>query len=534
MKNILNRKNIFNTQSLTLLLIIIAILLVANFISANHFGRLDLTADKQYSISKTTKDTLKKLDDLLTIKVYFSQTLPPDLTQTAQYIKDVLSEYKAYSHKVNVEIIDPAKDETTKSEVESLGIPEIEMQIMEKDQFKVQKGYLGIAIFFGSKKEIIPIVQDVANIEYELTSAIKRLTSENLKNIGFLTGHDEHDIYEIPSYAGMQTSPSDYTLIKKELDKNYNVTTIDISSGQKIENIDTLIVAGPQKALSDREFYEIDQFLMRGGQAIFLLDQVTIAGNLQTEINVTGLDKLLSNYGIQVNSNLVMDISNETVGFSSGYMQFYLPYPFWPKLIKDNFAKDNPIMARLQTISLPWSSSLNSLDKEGVTTTVLATTTYSGSTVSQPFNLDPQQQYNPTERKKVPMIILAKGQFKSAYAGQKAPEINSENSENVSADKTIDQAEKEIQIIAVGDSDFINDDNLKRFPDNAVFFQNAVDYLTMGSDLISIRAKTLQDRPLNQPSETKKTWIKIINLIMIPLLVIVFGVFRFYQRKKNK
>jgi ABC-2 type transport system permease protein len=533
MKNLLNRKNLFNTQSATLILIIIAVLVLINLISANHFARLDLTAEKQYTVSPVTKETLKKLDDLLTIKVYFSQQLPPNLAQTAQYVKDILGEYKAFSSKVNIELIDPAKDETTASELQSLGIPELQMQIMEKDEFKVQKGYFGLALFYADKKEVIPVVQDVQNLEYELTSAVKRLTSTELKKVGFLSGHDEHGIYENPYGAQSQATANDYTSIKKSLDKNYTVTPIDVSSGQKIENIDTLIIAGPKKALSERELYEIDQFIMRGGKVIFLLDEVTVGEGLQATANQTGLETLLANYGIKANTDLVIDVSNETVGFTSGYMQFMLPYPFWPKLIKDNLDKDNAIMNKLQTLTLPWVSSLSTSDKAGIAFTILATTTNSAATVSAPFNLDPQQQFSPTDRRKIPMIVLAKAKFASAYAGKDAPAFESKD-KTADTDKKIDQADQESQIVVVADSDFINDNSLQRFPDNAVFFLNAVDYVTMGSDLISIRAKTLTDRPIKSLDDEGKMITKGINIILIPLIVIIIGVVRFYRRKKNK
>ena len=532
MKNILNRKNLFTTQSIALLLIIIGLILVVNLISLNHFGRLDLTTDKQYTISSPTKNILKNLDDLLTIKVYFSQKLPPELAQTSQYVRDILGEYKAYSSKIKIEFIDPGTDETTKAEVQSIGIPEIEMQVLEKDEFKVQKGYLGIALFYSDKKEILPFIREAQNLEYDLTTAVKRLTSTELKKIGFLTGHDEHGLYDM-NFLGAETNQvNDYTTIKKSLDKNYTVTTTDITSGQKIENIDTLIIAGPKKALTERELYEVDQFIMRGGKVIFLLDEVIVGQGLQVTPNQTGLAKILSNYGIQANSDLVGDASNETVGFTSGYMQFFLPYPYWPKLVKDNFDKNNQIMNRLQTISLPWASSLSSLDKSDINLVILATTSYAGSTINSPFNIDPNQQYNPTDRKKIPMIILAEGKFTSAYAGQEAPKLEGEKT--TAAQKTINLAENGSQLMAIGNSNFIDDQNLQRFPDNAVFFLNSVDYLTMGPDLISIRAKALTDRPINKIDDEGKMIIKTVNIILIPLLVIIVGVIRFYRRKKNK
>lgn len=542
MKNILNRKTLFSSHSIALLLIILAILIIINLISVNHFGRLDLTAEKQYSLSNATKNTLDKLDDPLFIKVYFSQKLPPDIAMVDQYVKDILAEYNSFANNLQIEFIDPAKDAETETEVQSLGIPPIEMQIVEKDEFKVQKGYLGIALFYQDKTEIIPVVENTINLEYDLTSAIKRLTADQLKKIAFLSGHDEHGIISTPFDSPEQTQTNDYTTIKKALDQNYQVTTLDSTNGQPITDIDTLIIAGPKQELTEREVYQIDQFIMKGGHVIFLLDKVNVVPGLQGLLLETGLEELLNHYGIQINPDLVIDTTNENVAFSSGFMQFFLPYPFWPKLIKENFLLEHPVMAKLQTISFPWISSLTITEKENQETKIWATTTAKGGTVSQPFNLDPQQNFNPTTQKKIPLIAESQGQFNSFFAGKDIPldEATKKGEESVAfspveiedsqmAFQSLDQS----QILVIADSDFIADDYLQRFPGNLTLFLNAVDYLTLDSDLINIRAKTIQTRPLKEISNGWKTFIKVLNIIIIPLIIIFIGLFRFYWRKKT-
>ncbi|MCX6746171.1 MAG: GldG family protein [Candidatus Parcubacteria bacterium] len=526
MKNILNRKNIFSTQSILMLIIVVAVLVVINLISVNHFGRLDLTTDQEYSISDASKNIVKNLDDLLTIKVYFSSVLPPDLAQTEQYLKDILSEYQAYSKKIHIEFIDPAKDPKIKEEVQNLGIPEIEMQILQKDVFQVQKGYLGVALFYADKKEIIPVIQNTDNLEYDLTSAINRLTSQSLRSVAFLSGDEEHGLYSLPFDSGQQTATNDYSEIAKDLNKNYRVTTIDLTKDEKLDNIDTLIIAGPKKELSDKELYQIDQFIMKGGKAIFLIDKVMILPGLQAAPNKTNLEKLLSTYGIQLNEDLVIDSTDENVGFSSGQVQFLLPYPYWPKLIKNNFLKDHPVVAKLQSISLPWVSSLTPNPQPNIEIKTLATTTEQGATVKAPFDLNPQQNFNPTGLKKIPLILEAKGKFNSAFSDKPPNDLDTAG--------FIKEAEKESQIIVVANSNFINDNYASRFPENLVFFQNAVDYLTLDSNLIGIRSKTLTNRPLQKISEGTKTWIKVINIGLIPLIIIIIGVVRFYLRKRNK
>jgi gliding-associated putative ABC transporter substrate-binding component GldG len=542
MKNILNRKNLFSGHSIAILLIILAILIIINLISVNHFARLDLTEENRYSLSSATKNTLEQLEDPLFVKVYFSQKLPPDLARVEQYVKDILAEYGSFTTNLNIEFIDPAQDQETENKVRSMGIPPVEMQILEKDEFKVKKGYLGIALLYQDEKEIIPIIENTQNLEYDLTSAIKRLIADELKKIAFLTGHEEHGISSSPFAAPEKTDSNDYTKIKKALDKNYKVTSLDITNGDPIDGVDTLIIAGPKKALAEKETYQIDQFIMEGGRVIFLLDKINVAPGLQAMEIETGLEELLKHYGINVKTDLVIDTKNENVAFSSGMMQFYLPYPFWPKLIRDNFLLEHPVMAKLQTISLPWVSSLNITEKENLDTKILATTTDNGSTVSAPFNLDPQQNFNQTNQKKIPIIAESQGEFTSFFAGKEIPldeetkagqETMPVSSLNIEDSQMITQSLEQSQIIVIGDSDFISDNYLKRFPNNGTFFLNAVDYLTLDSDLINIRSKTIQERPLKDISDGWKTFIKVLNIIIIPLIIIIIGLVKFYLRKKK-
>jgi len=542
MKNILNRKNLFASHSFSVLAILLLIILVINLISINHFARLDLTNEKQYSLSSATKNTLDKIDDPLFIKAYFSQKLPPDLSIVDQYVKDILSEYHSISGNVRIEFIDPTQNEETEKEVQALGIPSIEMQMIEKDEFKIQKGYLGIAILYEDKKEIIPVVESTLNLEYDLTSAIKRLTSDSLKMVTFTTGHQEHGITQSPYQDPNVEQTADYTIIKKALEKNYLVHTLDTTDEKPITSADTLIVAGPKTDLTDKEIYEIDQFIMKGGRVIFLLDQINIMPGLQAVPQTTGLEELIKHYGIQMNQDLVIDSTNENVAFTSGSIQFFLPYPFWPKLIRDNFDLTNPVTSKLQTISFPWVSSLTTLEYENIQTNVWATTSKKGSTVTQPFNLDPQQNFANTNLSKTPIIVESKGQFASYFAGKEIPLAQSAKDniddtayspELTENNEPLLQSADQSQIIVIADSDFIADSYLQRFADNAIFFLNAVDYLTLDSDLINIRSKSITNREIKETSDTTRTWIKIINIILIPLLIIAIGVIKFYLRKKK-
>lgn len=540
-------KKILNSTTSTIsIILILGILGMINYISLRNFVRWDFTEDQQYSISEATKSTLAELNDLITIKVYFSKKLPPDLTEVSQYVHDILDEYTAFAEgNLNVLYLDPTTDDEVKNEAVALGIPELQMNVLEKDKFQVQNGFLGIGIFYEDKQEVLPVVQSIETLEYDLTSTIKKVSAEHVKVVGFLTGHGEHLTYQSATGEGR----GDYTLIRKELEKNYEVETVVIDNGQRIEGIDTLIVAGPQEEFSERDLFEIDQFIMQGGQAIFMLDGVKVGEGMQALTNETGIEALVDHYGVKVNFDLVMDRLNETVSFSSGYMQFVLPYPFWPKLVKDNFSQENMLISKLDSLVLPWASSLEIVEKNGIKTEILATTSKFGGKITKDFNLNPNQKFQAEGgREKIDMVAVSTGTFKSYFAGEMIPAP--EKQTDIPADgialndslelpddserEVVEKREEDGKILVIGDSDFLADGQLQRFGQNALFFLNAVDYLTLDSNLMSIRSRGLADRSFEEVSEQEKMIIRFVGIALIPILVGLFAIIKAVLRRKFK
>ena len=135
----------------------------------------------------------------------------------------------------------------------------MQINVIEKDKAEIANVYMGIAILYADKKEVLPVVQTTANLEYDLTSAILKVTSKEIKTLGFLTGHDELDVF------GQAFGP-----LRQELSKQYDVRKVPIEADKAIDaDVATLVVAGPKKELTEREKYEIDQFIMRGGRYSF-------------------------------------------------------------------------------------------------------------------------------------------------------------------------------------------------------------------------------------------------------------------------
>jgi gliding-associated putative ABC transporter substrate-binding component GldG len=486
-------------------LILAGILIVLNFFAYQIFYALDLTQNKDFSISKTTKDTLKNLDDIVNIKAYFSASLPSQYINLPQEVSDILSGYQTYSGgKVKYEFIDPKDNQDLQSELQIKGIPQLQFNVLAKDKYEVVNGYLGLAIQYGDKTEVIPVVQDTSNLEYLLTSKIKKLTTKDAPVIAFLSSN------------GSLSTETDIKEAYKSVSALYDVRQIDLSTDKEIPaEVKTLIIAGPKQAFKKEELQAIDKFVMRGGSLLLLLDGVTVGNSLQASVNKTGLDPLLAAYGLRLNQNLVLDSSAGIASFNQGFMTFNINYPFWPKVIKEDFDQNSTAVAKLESVVLPWASSIDVLqDKlpEGVTVIHLAKSTKEAWTQSEPFNLNPQQEMPKNKASQYDLAVSVAGKLKSTFGSD-----------------TTDNS----RVILVGDSDFLRD-SLASGNDNLIFFQNLVDSLSLDEGLINIRAKGIASRPLNELSDSSKASIRYLNVFGLTVLSLVFGLWRYYSRRRSR
>ena len=501
----INSKFIKKINSTALIAIVIGILIVLNFFSYNIFYRFDLTQNKDYSLSKASKRAAADLKDIVSVKAYFSADLPSQFLNLRQEVGDILDEYVSYSGgKIKAEFIDPKADQATKQELYAVGIPELQFNAIEKDKYQVINGYLGLLIKYGEKFQAIPVIQETKDLEYQITSAIKKLTSPKIPNIGFWQGNGAADLEKEVSAA------------YKKLGEIYNVSLVNYAADKKItDDLDTLIIIGAQEKFNDNELKAIDAFLISGGSLVILADGVKVDQGLLANKNGIGLNKILESYGVKLNENLVLDANNVLASFNQGVVSFTTNYPYWPKVIKSGFDQNNPAVARLESLVLPWASTIDvNLDKtKDLAVSYLALTSDKAMAVADNFKLEPQAQISDGVRGKFNLAVALSGKFKSPF--------NQTSS-------------KAGHLILVGDSDFIRDNFLRNYPDNLMFFQNVIDGLSLGSDLISIRSKGVTDRPLKEIGEAVKTAVRYTNIFALTIIVVLFGLIRYFLRKKTR
>ena len=228
------------------MIIVIGILAAINFFSYQIFYRWDLTQNKDYSISKISKKTAGNLDDIVSIKVYFSKNLPARYITLRQEVGDILDEYANYSNgNIRVRFIDPADNADLKQELRMEGIPELQFNVLEKDKYQVVRGYLGMAVQYGDNTEVIPVVQSTRDLEYQVTLAIKKVTGQINTVVGFVSSNSTLDFQKKISAA------------YKKVSRLYKTMPVDLATGAVPADVNTLIIAGPKDKFSKEELKKV-------------------------------------------------------------------------------------------------------------------------------------------------------------------------------------------------------------------------------------------------------------------------------------
>src|SRR5262249_53748622 len=262
-----------------------------------------------------SRDTMSSLEEPVTITAYFTEKLPPPFAGNARYVRDLLEEYRAASRgKVSFEFIDPATQETAKDkekkreakqdifgrpiyeessvekELSAAGVQPVTVRVVEADQAQTKRAYMALVIRHQEKKEVIPVVQDLHTIEYDITSLIRKLTRPKTPVIAISQGHDEPRMEE------------KFNRFETLLSQLYSVRPVDLTNKKKIDDdVDALLVLGPKRAFNADEQKALDQFLTQGKSVAFFLDKIHVdLKTFQPTDAESGLEPLLESYGVKV------------------------------------------------------------------------------------------------------------------------------------------------------------------------------------------------------------------------------------------
>ncbi|MBN2015580.1 GldG family protein [Candidatus Dojkabacteria bacterium] len=517
------------SSTLSQMLVLFVVLIGINILSQSFFVRFDLTETKTYTLSDGTKSIISSLEDPVTITTYFSKNLPPDILPVTKDIKDILEEYVRFSNgKIILENKNP-DDEDFKNKAKAAGVPEIRFSEFSSDKFEVATGFLGIGIKYKEQTEAIELITEVTNLEYETTSKIYKLSINEKPTVGFLTGHGE------------KSSFADYSGVTDLIEDQFKVESVSLSEGEPIDpdKINILVIASPTSPLSQRDLFEIDQYIMRGGKLVVLADLYSLdfQNPLLTKTD-NNINELTKKYGAEFLESILLDESYLPI--QSGFYQ--IAYPFWILTQNENLDTDNPVVNKLESIVFFWANPLKDITSEGQSFKPLVKTTDDAwVSIGESISIEPVK-FSPGEQNQYVVAAVVEGKQTSAFKDQGVPSLDAieiEDTEETREDKRTDETPRvdEIEntrIVLIGDSEFISNDFAGGSEQNSVFFTNLLEWLSGSEDLMSIRSKFIERRPLDVIDDTAKVFTKIANVVSVPILLITLGVAYNILRKKQR
>ncbi|MES2763948.1 MAG: gliding motility-associated ABC transporter substrate-binding protein GldG, partial [Bacteroidota bacterium] len=559
------QKSIRKQRDITILLVMVAILLLINFSASFLFKRFDLTTEKRYTLSESTKKLLKNLDDVVYIKVYLQGDFNPNFTRLKNETKEILDEFRAYSNdNLQYELINPldnpSKEETDKIEKQLFDKGIMPEQIVDRSSEKVSETLIwpGAIVTYKGKESVWQIYKrqlgydvepsinnSVQDLEYGLTNAIKKTILVKKPEVLFLEGHSELDTIR---GADFMRACAEY----------YNVSRVNINNKlYALKGADAIVIAQPDSIFDEKDKFIIDQFVMHGGKVLWLIDPVYVNRDTLTTRgfslgfkNELNLDDILFKYGVRLNPLLVQDLQSArvpvNVGFKQGQPEWQaFPWNYYPLILP---AANHPIVKNLDLIRTEYIGTLDTVLAKDVKKTILLQTSRYTKTLPTPVRimaaqvkLKPQEdQYKNSFQN---IACLLEGQFESNYKNRITRAIIE--------DSIFNFKEKSLptKMIVVSDGDISKNEYDRKtgmiYPvgydtymqqqfANKTFLLNCMNYLLDDEGLINLRSREVKLRLLDKKKiSTQVSKWKLTN-VGLPLLIIVcFGIIQYYIRKKK-
>jgi ABC-2 type transport system permease protein len=559
--------NKYKLQSSAPFIIRILIILLLGFILSANFFRIDLTAEKRYTLSDLTKLVLRNLDDIVYVKVYLEGNLNPQLTRLQTSIREMLDEFRIYGKdNIHYEFINPSEAESRKvrnevySDLYEKGLKPINIKDVDDEGGETEKIIFPGAIIHYRNTEVVvnllknnPSLSAAENLnnsrqalEYELINMIRNLTNEEVEKIAFTEGHGELDQYETAD-------------ITRELANFFQVDRGRINGQYGIlDEYKAIIIAKPRKAFSEKDKFVLDQYLMNGGKILWFLDKTRVSmdsltgGKTVALINDLNLQDQLFKYGVRLNPVLVRDMQCNFVPVNTalaGNQPNFSPSP-WTYFPLLNGKKTHPVSANNNLIKSQFAGSLDFIgDSTNLKKSVLLQTSARSKQVNVPVMIsleEVKEQPNARDFNQsfIPVVALLEGQFQSVFTNRMLGNYLPESA-------TFKEVSEPTKMIVATDGDIIKnevrstpqgpkplplgyDSYTRQMFGNKDFVLNAVNYLTGQEELIQLRSREFKLRLLNRDeiSKDKLKW-QLINIVLPIIVVILFGItFNIFKRNK--
>ncbi len=578
-KNINIQSKQFKRRTLLGLLAVIGVVILVNILSSFFFYRIDLTKDKRHSLSKSTIEMLKNLEDRVYFRVYLKgKDQPADYQLFAKQVEQMLQTFRSYSKNVYYEFIDPIEGKTNEEingilgEFVKKGLEPIPISREDAGGYSTHVVIPGAIVSYRNREYPAKVVvadpsgadwlkYSNEELEYNLVAPVRRLLKTEKPKVAYLDGHGELDFWNT-CWTAMQLQRF-YNVTRITLDGKINalrnISIDDTVSGNLVlgdNKYDVLIVAQPTQPFKEYDKYVIDQFIMRGGKVLWLIDNTTAsldslraAPEFFATPRALYINDLFFTYGVRFNTDLIQDLSclpvPQQVSIIGDQPQYkFMVFPYCLDIV--NFG-NHPIVRNLKDIKSDFAGSIDLVGNNAdLTKTVLMTTSERTKVVPTPSIVTLRvgmvkpnlQEYS---YRNVPVAVLVEGNFQSAFKGILPVEFDT-----IKELDYRDHSEYTRQIF-VSDGDIIRNpfDSKRNQPypagydiytrqtfDNTEFIVNCVNYLCADDDLLQLRAKNFKIGSLNNEKvRNKKVLLAALNIGIPLLLIALMGTLLIVMRK---
>jgi ABC-2 type transport system permease protein len=547
--------------------VMLVALLVVSIISGQLFFRIDLTAEKRYSINDVSIHLVKNLKEPVNITLYLDGELPAGFRNLKKSIQEKIADYNAYSSKlINLMVVDPYEITDTKrrdqlfAELASKGLQPTDIHQNSEKGTITRRIFPGAIVEYENKVLAVNLLKNnqntsaeanwnasIENLEYEFSSAFARLMNENEQSVAFLTGQGELSEHEVRDFADA-------------LSEKYNVFGISTQElAQNGARIKTLIVANPSQKFTEADKFQVDQYLMNGGRILWFIDPVAVSLDSLSNGYMTlafpqnlNLDDQLFRYGVRLNSDLVQDAQCLLIPVNTapeGSPAKWTPAPWYYSPLL--FPSPNHVISKnIGMLKSEFVSTIDTVGKsDNVRKTVLLTTSGHSLISQTPLEIslasvnrtaDSRNFRQPAQT----VGVLLEGTFTSVYKNRMIDPAWG-NSASV---KTESQPSK---MIVFGDGELVANQfrlangapeympmGYDRFSKqtfaNKELLLNAVSYLCDDDGIMELRSKAFKMRLLDKVrvKEGKMKW-QFINVVFPLLLISAFGAVYIYLRRKK-
>lgn len=462
---------------------VLAVLFIVAGISAQFIpGSIDVTKAGYFTLSSGTKAILDQVKEPITLRLYVTENLPPAFSPRLDDIKRVLSEISRYSSTITQESKRPEKDDTIAIEAQGKGIFPQRFTVVSQTELSAQQGYLGLEVATQNDSRVIPFIEQTDDFEFQVMQFVHDLTTTGETIVTYTT----------------ESESSSQTLLTQLLPTQYEITASEVNSLDVSGDI--IILHALATPLTEEYRLRLRELVVGGSSLIVFDDGMEV--NLKTGVarpkDSIVVNELLAEWGVSIQPVLMDDKENNSlVPFNTGYGTMVLPYSLWPL---GQVNQEVPLFTGIETVSLPWVSSLEITD-QSKRMGVLVTTSETSGVIRAETSILPDGVIGSSEVNSRPVISMRS------------------------------RGSVEGSVVVVGSSQVLSETFARISQNNALFLSNLIEIASQDRSLALIRSKNRTPSELTFASSEQKQILRLGSIGGIPLIIVVGGGLVWYARR---